>query len=200
VAETVQLTATFRAADGTVLTDRVPVWTTSDVSVATVDAAGLVTGVGAGNATLTATAGNRSGIAAIRVEQSATAQAVDAGGDFSCAIRSAEVQCWGNGGYGQLGNNSARVRAAPAPVSSVAVFTSVSTGADAACALTVTREVYCWGAGNLGQVGDGSAVMRLTPTRIASGFAFMAVEAGDRFACALTATGNAQCWGINTHG
>ena len=67
VGTTAQLTATTKDAAGSVLTGRVVTWATSDASVATVDAAGLVTAVVPGGATLTATSEGVNGTAAVTV-------------------------------------------------------------------------------------------------------------------------------------
>jgi uncharacterized protein YjdB len=61
------LTATAKAGSGTTITDAVFAWTSSNPAVATVDpATGVVTVVGAGTATITATASGISGTAALR--------------------------------------------------------------------------------------------------------------------------------------
>jgi murein DD-endopeptidase MepM/ murein hydrolase activator NlpD len=64
---TVQLAATTKDAQGAVLSGRTVAWTTSSSSVATVSSAGLVTTVGPGNATITATSEGKSGSAALSV-------------------------------------------------------------------------------------------------------------------------------------
>src|SRR5438876_1320456 len=53
--QTVQLTATLTDANGDVLSGRVITWTSTNLSVASVNGSGLVTGAGAGSATITAT-------------------------------------------------------------------------------------------------------------------------------------------------
>lgn len=65
--QTFQLTATPKDASGNPLTGRVVNWSTSNASVATVSAAGLVTAGAAGSATITATSEGQSGTAAISV-------------------------------------------------------------------------------------------------------------------------------------
>lgn len=65
--ETQQLTATPRDADGNVLTGRTVTWTTSDASLATVSATGLVTAVAPSPVTITATVDGKSAAAAISV-------------------------------------------------------------------------------------------------------------------------------------
>jgi hypothetical protein len=65
--ETVQLSATPKDANGATLTDRSVAWSSSDAAVATVSDAGLVTGVAAGDAMITAASEGKSGSAAITV-------------------------------------------------------------------------------------------------------------------------------------
>ncbi len=68
-----QLTATLRDASGNVLTGRTVTWGSSNPSVATVNASGLVTGVGVGSATVTATSEGKTGSSAITVTATSTA-------------------------------------------------------------------------------------------------------------------------------
>src|SRR5213596_2249200 len=67
VGQTVQLTATPQDASGTALTGRVVTWGSSNPAVATVNGSGLVTGMAAGPATITATSEGQSGSAALTV-------------------------------------------------------------------------------------------------------------------------------------
>jgi uncharacterized protein YjdB len=67
VAGTTQLTATTKDSIGGVLTGRVVTWGSSDPTVATVTSTGLLTGVAAGTATITATSEGKSGTSAITV-------------------------------------------------------------------------------------------------------------------------------------
>src|SRR3989454_8946655 len=67
VAGTVQLTATTKDANGSVLTGRVVTWASGTPAVASVSATGLVTGVAQGQATITATSEGKQGMAAITV-------------------------------------------------------------------------------------------------------------------------------------
>jgi hypothetical protein len=64
---TVQLTAAAQNAEGEPLTGRTFTWVTDAPAVATVSAAGLVTGVGEGSATITATSEGKSGTASVTV-------------------------------------------------------------------------------------------------------------------------------------
>jgi acid phosphatase len=71
---TVQLTATPKDANGNPLTGRTVTWSSSNTSVATVNGSGLVSGVAAGSATITATSEGQSGTSAITVTPPGTSQ------------------------------------------------------------------------------------------------------------------------------
>jgi hypothetical protein len=70
VGGTRQLTATVRAADGEILAGRTISWQSSNTAIATVSTNGLVSGIAAGQATITATSEGRSGEAALTVAAS----------------------------------------------------------------------------------------------------------------------------------
>jgi hypothetical protein len=71
VGSTLQLTATPRDAAGNPLNTAIT-WTSSSSAVAAVNGSGLVTGIVAGNATITATSGGKSGTATISVKVPST--------------------------------------------------------------------------------------------------------------------------------
>jgi hypothetical protein len=85
----VQLTATPRDAGGAPLTGRVVSWTSSDETIATVSASGLVTAIAVGPATITATSEGKSGTATITVTPpppGSTAILVGAGDIADCDL------------------------------------------------------------------------------------------------------------------
>ena len=65
-----QATATLKDAGGNILTGRAVSWSSSNTSIASVNTSGLVTGVAAGTATITATSEGKSGSATITVTAS----------------------------------------------------------------------------------------------------------------------------------
>lgn len=67
IGETLQLTATMRNDAGDVITGPPVVWTSSQPTIAAVNSFGLVTGLAAGLANITASAGGRSATATITV-------------------------------------------------------------------------------------------------------------------------------------
>ena len=67
VGDTTTATSTLRDWRGRILQNRVVTWSTSDSSVATISTAGLITGVGAGTAVITASRAGKSGSATVTV-------------------------------------------------------------------------------------------------------------------------------------
>ncbi len=74
--ETTRFTAEVRDQNGQVMTGVAVAWASSDASVASVDASGLVTAAANGSATITASTGSVSGTAAVTVAQVVSAVAV----------------------------------------------------------------------------------------------------------------------------
>lgn len=68
VGQTVQLTATPYSSTGQAITGRPVTWTTNAATIATVSSSGLVTGVSAGNAVITATIEGKTGTANVTVQ------------------------------------------------------------------------------------------------------------------------------------
>ena len=68
-----QLTAAASSASGAPLAGRLTTWTSSDASVATVSPAGVVTGIGAGTATIAATIDGKKATAEVKVTSAAVA-------------------------------------------------------------------------------------------------------------------------------
>src|SRR5207245_9591617 len=64
---TLQLTATPKDANGNPLSGRAITWSSNNTAVARVNSSGLVTGVAAGSATITATSEGKSGTSAVTV-------------------------------------------------------------------------------------------------------------------------------------
>ena len=83
---TVQLSAEVRDQNATVMAGATVIWTSSAISVATVDASGLVTAAGNGTATITASAGSASGSAVVTVMQSVASVVVSPSTDELTAL------------------------------------------------------------------------------------------------------------------
>ncbi|KQO98182.1 hypothetical protein ASF30_08975 [Leifsonia sp. Leaf264] len=120
-----------------------------------------------------------------------------------CAVTTAgALFCWGNGDYGQIGNDDTRRSVTPTPVHNLGSgVSSVAVGGTQSCAVTDAGAALCWGAGNSGQLGDGTTWGRLEPNPVlglSSGVA--EIRAGANFTCARMDTGTVKCWGNNVYG
>ena len=74
IGESVRLSATLKDADGTLLSDRLVLWFTSNPDVATVSSTGLVTGVSEGTITVAATSEGQTGTTTVTVSPPATVE------------------------------------------------------------------------------------------------------------------------------
>jgi hypothetical protein len=122
------------------------------------------------------------------------ATAVSVGLDSACAVAAGGVQCWGGNSAGQLGNGSTTASPVPVPVAGLSSgVTSVSVGADFACALTSIGGVLCWGT-----EGATSSLVPVQVPGLTGGVT--SVSVGSQWACGVLVNGNVVCWGSNAWG
>ncbi|MCA9582608.1 MAG: hypothetical protein KC416_12495, partial [Myxococcales bacterium] len=131
---------------------------------------------------------------------------VAAGLDFTCALFSGgDLYCWGSDAYGQLGTAGAAANSnTPVhvnPSGSPAYFSSISAGAQHACALAMDGQVYCWGRNDRGQA-NGTIGNLTVPTAYVGLTAMDNVTSGEYFSCAHRFNGDNEifCWGDDTYG
>jgi len=78
-----------------------------------------------------------------------------------------EVWCWGDGGYGQLGDNVALTdKSSPVSVVGAHSFVAISMGQFHSAGLKANGEVWCWGYNAPGQLGDNTATSRSSPVLV----------------------------------
>src|SRR5438309_1683154 len=86
VGQSVTLSATTKDAAGNVLSGRTVTWASSNVAVATVSASGVVTGVAAGSATMTAMSEGQSGTAGVTVSNAPVASVAESPASASVTV------------------------------------------------------------------------------------------------------------------
>jgi len=111
---------------------------------------------------------------------------------------------WGNGGNGQLGDNT--ILAKSSPVQTVAGGTnwkSVDGGDNSSfwSAIKTDGTLWSWGLGTSGQLGDNTAVSKSSPVQtIANGTNWKQVSAGGANTAAIKTDGTLWTWGNGTSG
>src|SRR2546427_260476 len=223
VGGTVQLTATTKDANGSVLTGRVVTWASGNTGVATVSSTGLVTGVAQGQATITAASEGQQGTAAVTVipvpvasvTVTPTPATVPAGQTLQLTATTKDS----NGLVTGVTQGQATITATSETKTGTAamtvvslVFAQVSAGVTHTCGVTTSGAAYCWGSNNSGQLGApesnqceigyyGGVPCSTSPVAVVGGRTFATVSAGNGYhTCGVTTGGAAYCWGDNTWG
>lgn len=187
--------ADFRTLSGMHAFLRPVTWVTASPAVATVSMSGIVTAVGAGTTSISATSGGRTASGKVSVPTPAGLVAVGAGNARTCALTIAgDVYCWGVPVAGTPGGS------APTAIAGGLHFAQLAMGADFACGRTSANASWCWGAGDFGQLGTGQATSASAPQLVQGGLSFVSLTAGGDHACGLTAAGAAWCWGADSLG
>jgi alpha-tubulin suppressor-like RCC1 family protein len=123
---------------------------------------------------------------------------VAAGRNHTCALmRAGRVLCWGDDGYGQLGDGKRADRRLPVKVKKLSRgVVAIAAGASHTCALMRGGHVFCTGQNAHGQLGDGTKMGRRTSVAVVGfGAAVCTVPAvlGKTLARARAAISRSNC-------
>ncbi len=135
-----------------------------------------------------------------------TVTQVGVGGSFACALISdGTMRCWGRNNFGQLGQGGTDTmgRLRPTAVPGLSGVTSISVGANHACAIIgsgSTAIAKCWAYNADGELGlgtsDTTGIMgRTTPTQVPNLSGILQLAASEYNTCAVLADHTAKCWG-----
>ncbi|RPA63580.1 serine/threonine protein kinase [Gordonia oryzae] len=139
-----------------------------------------------------------------------TTSSISTDNNATCAIRDAQLYCWGSNTNGVLGNGTTTDSSAPVKVNGLGKVTSVDLGWTSACAIA-DGALYCWGGNAQGQLGNGTTNASLNPTKVDSLHNVTSVTVGADVTlvgdaitsltttCAV-ADGGTYCWGANHDG
>ena len=128
--------------------------------------------------------------------------------DHGCYVsKDNNVFCFGSNDYGEIGDSSSTEGnlvglSIPFQINSLnGMSSSVTTGLDHSCALTISGGVKCWGRNNFGQLGDGTNTNSFAPVNV-SGLStgVIKVRSGLYHSCALMTDKTIRCWGRNISG
>ncbi len=136
------------------------------------------------------------------------------GGSMCATTSNNNVYCWGDNGYGQLGNgaNSNNIKLPGAIDTSGALngktIKVLSAGEFYNCVIASDDKAYCWGQNDYGQLGNNSTNNTAHPTPVdTSGLlknktikAISASKGNNKHTCVIASDDNAYCWGQNTYG
>ena len=202
--ETLQLTATYRDADATIVPSKKFTWFSSEDSIAPVSDVGLVSAVVNGSVTITAVTQGASGVAAIEVAQ-AVAQLTFAkqptvaliGSPIQPAVQVAVEDARGNRVEAGVSAVTLALGEHPSgatlegtttqsPMEGVATFSDLSLDR-AGVGYTLVA--------SLASVPDVASARFDVITLV-----LVSVSAGDAHTCGVITTGTAHCWGSNEHG
>jgi alpha-tubulin suppressor-like RCC1 family protein len=206
---------TVNDAGGSRILDPAVTWESSDDTVLTVDASGVITGVGTGSAVVRVRAGSLvAQTTPVTVLPAFVAAATSVSGSTSCALTpDRRAYCWGTNEYGQVGSAAAfdeRVLL-PQPVSTQLRFQAISMGVNHGCAVATDATAWCWGLSSHGALGSGSIPSSrcLTgyveypcsrvPVRVEGG-PWRTIAAGAYHTCAINSSDETYCWGANNRG
>jgi alpha-tubulin suppressor-like RCC1 family protein len=135
---------------------------------------------------------------------------IDSGNGATCGLRTnGTVWCWGEGDYGQLGNNDDTDPATlPEQVRDSAGtgywsdWIKISKGYAHACGIRVDGSAWCWGSAFDGELGNNQAGGHAaTPQRVRTSTNttgwndWIDISAGTSHTCGIRSDGSAWCWG-----
>ncbi len=137
----------------------------------------------------------------VRVPGSFVWTEIRPGGEHTCGLTNTQrAYCWGNNGFGQVGDGSIDNRSKPVAVAGNHLFKQVSAGGVHTCAVATDDRAFCWGRNRDGRVGGGSTTpRRRKPVAVTGGLKFSGVTAGTEHTCGVTTGNVAYCWGLNIY-
>jgi len=129
---------------------------------------------------------------------------ITVGHDHACALAAGEVYCWGDGGFGQLGQGDGLDSDTALLVPGVSGIVQIEAGLFYTCAVDGAGDVTCWGDSEFGQLGDGGQertgeTEALSPIPFPGITGVLDIVAGEGITCLQTMAGW-SCVGFRSAG
>lgn len=140
-------------------------------------------------------------LVATAISGGGTWKQVAAKGRHTCAVSKMNgLSCWGNSGYGQLGDGKDSYSEFMHIVQAESTWKDISLGAYYACGIKSNNKLYCWGYDNNGETGRNEKWTTYAyPIEVSGGGDWVAVSTSGRWhTCGLKSDGSAWCWGYNS--
>ena len=125
---------------------------------------------------------------------------------FGCAVTTnGSVLCWGDNGYGQLGDGTTTDRTNPVYVdlgNGTSSPKKVSLGYGYACVLMFDGTVKCWGKNQDGSLGQGTTQSQYTTPQsmdFGTGRTALDISSHHYHSCVLLDNFSVSCWGSNQY-
>jgi alpha-tubulin suppressor-like RCC1 family protein len=108
---------------------------------------------------------------------------------------------WGEGSFGQLGDNTTANKSSPVQtVSGGTNWKQVSAGTEGCAAIKTDGTLWLWGLGNSGQLGNNAITNRSSPVQTVSGGTnWKQVSRGDGVIAAIKTDGTLWTWGYGAY-
>lgn len=122
---------------------------------------------------------------------------ISVGTNFSCAVVSANLQCWGVSAYGETGYSGYKL--SPFQITSLdGTVSKVRSGTEHTCIVTTSGTVKCFGRNNDRQLGNTAGATAI-PQTVPNLSSVTELSLGKVNACAISSN-IVKCWGFNTSG
>ena len=177
-------------------------WVSLDPGVVSISETGMVTAVGEGETTVSASIDGQTAEAEVSVTLAVTpvAWVANAFAHTCAASVDGDLYCWGRNSYGKHGNLTDEPSTIPTPVVGGLAFQSVDTGGHHTCGVATDGRGYCWGRNHRWHLGDGTNTDRWAPTEVLGGIAWRSITTGNFHSCGVATDGTGYCWGQSTSG
>ena len=136
----------------------------------------------------------------VQVQNLSSVVAIDAGFYHNLALKSdGTVWAWGHNYYGQLGDETAKIRYTPVQVQGLGSVVDIAAGLSHSLAVKSDGTVWAWGSNDSGQLGDGT-LGHSTPAQVQGLSSVAAISSGHWHSFAIENDGTVWAWGKNWTG